>query len=208
MRRSSTLILFSFVGSVFATTVLAQTATAQTKSSRTIAGKTVDQYAQQLNDSDRVIRLRAIRSLGALGDSAGQALNAGLEHDDAAVRYIAAVELGRIGDQPLGQAKPRLKILAADQQSLSVRLAASYALCRAGEVSDHLPLLVTTLGHPIRGVACSAAELIGQIGPDAASAIEAMEVVYQKNQPGTRKGDPHLGGATANALRKLRGENQ
>lgn len=198
MRSFSNLILFSALGFLFAGTTFAFA-----QNENTVAGRTVDQYVKQLNDPDRVVRLRAIRSLGALGEPAGDALTNGLNHQDAAVRYIAAVCLGRIAGPPLRKAKERLQVLADDETSLAVRIAASFALCRDGDVPEHLPLLVQTLKHPVRGVACSAAELIGQIGPDAAPAIEALEAAYKNNQPGTGKGDYHVGGASHNALRKV-----
>ena len=158
----------------------------------------------KLNDENRVVRLRAARSLGAFGVAAGDALRESLTHDDAAVRYLAAENLGRIGGKPLEQAKARLTDLAEDETSLAVRLAASYALCRAGLVDQHLPLLIETLRYPERGTACSAAELIGNIGPSAAAAIKPLEEVHEKNRPGAKGGDYHVGGAAMNALRKLR----
>jgi HEAT repeat protein len=173
---------------------------------RTIAGQTIDDYAAKLKDENRIVRLRAVRSLGAFGVAAGDALRESLDHSDAAVRYLAAENLGRIGGKPLEQAKARLTELAEDETSLAVRLAASYALCRAGLVDQHLPLLIETLRYPERGTACSAAELIGNIGPSAAAAIKTLEVVHEKNRPGTKGGDYHVGGATMNALRKLRPE--
>ena len=70
--------------------------------------------------------------------------------------------------------------------------------------SEDLPLLVETLAYPERGTACSAAELIGRIGPDAAAAIAPLEAAYSKHRPGAKGGDYHIGGAALNALRKLR----
>jgi len=172
----------------------------------TVAGRSLDQYARQLSDADRVVRLRAVRSLGVFGEGAGSALQGGLNHEDAAIRYVAAVQLGRIGGSPLLQAKRRLQKLAGDQSSLAVRLAASFALCRLGEVDQHLPLLTESLNHPARGTACSAAELIGRIGPPAAPAVAALVATVEANRPGQRRGDYHLGGAAMNALRSIRGE--
>lgn len=170
----------------------------------TIAGRTVEQYAAQIDDGDRVVRLRAVKSLGAFGASAAVPLRRALEHEDAAVRYTAAVHLGRIGGPPLSEAKPSLEKLAGDESSMAVQMAASYALCRVGMIDQHLPLLVDALTFPERGTACSAAELIGAIGPDAADAIEPLEQVYQRNRPGVKGGDYHIGGAANNALRKIR----
>lgn len=171
-----------------------------------IAGKSVDDYSAQLDDDDRVVRLRAARSLGAFGASAGAALRESLDHKDAAIRYIAAVHLGNIGGKSLEQSTARLRVLASDSDSLAVRMAASYSLCRAGQVEKHLPVLIEALEYPERGTACSAAELIGAVGPDAAAAIGALQAVYEKNKPGAKGGDYHRGGAAMNALRKIRSE--
>lgn len=170
----------------------------------TVAGQELGDYLSQINDADRVVRLRCVRSLGAFGTDAGDALRTCLSHDDAAVRYIAAASLGRIGGKPLTAAKAKLKELAKDERSLAVRLAASYALCCGGLVDQHLPLLIETLDHPERGIVCSTAELIGNIGPSAAAAVEPLEAVYEKHRPGAKGGDYHKGGAAMNALRKLR----
>ncbi len=171
---------------------------------RLVAGRTIDDYVSQLSDDDRVVRLRAIRSLGVFGADAGEELAEGLTHEDAAVRDLAAVSLGQVGGASLESAKTQLGKLAKDDTSRAVRMAASYSLCRAGLIDEHLPFLVETLAYPERGTACSAAELIGRIGPDAAAAIAPLEAAYSKHRPGAKGGDYHIGGAALNALRKLR----
>ncbi len=172
----------------------------------TIAGRTIADYATQLEDPDRVVRLRAIRSLGAFGPDASDAIRTALDHDDAAMRYIAAVQLGRIGGKPLELAEDRLLELTTDERSQAVQMAASYALCEAGKAEQHLPRLIESLSYPERGMACSAAELIGMLGSDAKAAVAPLEDVYEKNRPGAKGGDYHIGGAAMNALRKIRGE--
>ena len=170
----------------------------------TVAGRSLEQYAELLNDPDRVVRLRAMRSLAPLGEQAGVVIARGLDHDDNAMRYLAAVQLGQIGGKPLDRAAERLSELADDERSLAVRMAASYALCELGRVDQHLPLLVESLQYPERGMACSAAELIGRLGPQAKAAIGALEAAYAKHRPGAKGGDYHIGGAALNALRQIR----
>lgn len=169
-----------------------------------VAGRTVEQYADQLSDSDRVVRLRAAKSLGAFGAAAGRPLRKALGHDEPAVRYTAAVHLGRIGGEPLEAATERLSELAKDKSSKAVQMAASFALCRCGEqrMEEHLPLLIERLDYPERGMACSAAMLIGDLGPAAKAAVEPLQATYEANRPGS-PGDYHLGGAAKNALRKI-----
>jgi hypothetical protein len=175
-------------------------------SPRLIAGRSIAEYTADIDDSDRVVRLRAIKSLGAFGAPAGAALRDALDHGDAAVRYTAAVQLGRIGGDPLQLAEKRLTELASDPSSHAVRMAASYALCESGKVSEYLPLLVDSLDDVERGMACSAAELIGRLGPAAQAAEPALETTYQKHRPGASGGDYHIGGAAMNALRKIRAD--
>ncbi len=172
----------------------------------TVAGRTVDDYAAQLNSPDRVVRLRAVKSLGAFGEAAGDPLVKALESDDKAVQTTAAVTLGRMGGKPLQTAKPQLASISKDETSLALRVAASFALCRAGDIDKHLPTMIDALSYPERGMVCSTAELIGMLGPSAKAAIEPLQQAYQKNRPGAKGGDYHIGGAAMNALRKIKGE--
>ena len=171
--------------------------------SKLVAGKSLEQTASDLENSDRVVRLRAVRSLGVYGEPAGKILQAALEHEDRAVRYLAAEQLGQLGGDSLKAAESKLESLAADDSSLSVQMAASFALCRAGKIDQHLPLLIRTLTYPERGTACSAAALIGKIGPQAEKAIAPLEAMHQKHRAGVKGGDYHRGGAAMNALRKI-----
>ena len=66
--------------------------------------------------------------------------------------------------------------------------------------------MIETLDDPERGMACTAAYLIGEIGPDAKEAEASLQRTYEKNQPGQSEGDYHLGGAAQNALRKVRAQ--
>jgi hypothetical protein len=177
-----------------------------TPTEETIAGRTVDQYAEQLASENRVVRLRAVKSLGAFGEAAGPALKSALTHDDRAVAYTAAVHLGRIRGEPLKLSVEELTQLAENKESLALRLAGAFALCRAGQIEKRLSVLIDALSYPDRGTACSAAELIGMLGNEAEAAIEPLEKVFAKNDPAKRNGDYHIGGAAKNAIRKIRGE--
>ena len=181
---------------------------------QTVAGQTLESLTPQLSDSDRVIRLRAAHSLGSLAHlnketgsenaTFTQVMIDALDHDDAAVQYIIAEQLGLIGGEALQKAKPKLEKLVTAKESLGSQMAASFALCRAGDPAVHLPLLIDALEHPERGVVCSAAALIGKIGPNAKDAIPALEAVVEKHRAGVKGGDYHRGGAAMNALRKIR----
>lgn len=169
-----------------------------------IAGRTLQACSEQLQSEDRVTRLRAARSLAPFGASAADILEQALDHEDAAVRFIAAQQLGRIGGDALESCVGRLCELADDESSRAVQLAASYALCRHGLDDMHLPRLIESLEYPERGMACTAAFLIGEIGADADAAVTSLERAKEQNRPGG-SGDYHLGGAAASALQKIRG---
>ncbi|KAA5541011.1 HEAT repeat domain-containing protein [Roseiconus nitratireducens] len=176
----------------------------------TIAGRTLEDWGNLLESDNRTARLRAIRSVGYFGAPAAETLHQALEHSDPAVRYLAATHLGRIGGDPLADATESLTRLAKpdkpDDQPLSVRMAAAYALCAQGQTEDNLPILIDALSYPERGTACTAADLMGRLGARASAAIETLEKVRAENKPGVKGGDYHLGGAALNALRKIRGE--
>ncbi|MDG2222493.1 MAG: HEAT repeat domain-containing protein [Rubripirellula sp.] len=192
------IVVFSFTSAAFAADPPAVAAPA------TVAGQTIQQYANDLDHENRVVRLRAVKSLGVFGASAAEPLRRALDHQDAAVRYTAAVHLGRIGGETLEASQQRLQQLADDETSFAVQMAASFALCRQGLVEEHLPLLVQGLKFPERGTACSAAELIGQLGPSAAAAVDPLQQIYDQHRPGVKGGDYHIGGAAKNALGKVR----
>lgn len=170
-----------------------------------VAGRTVEGWAEELKSDNRIVRLRAAKSLGAFGEAAAKPLVAALESEDAGVRYIAAAHLGRIGGQPLRDAVEPLMEIRQDETQPAVQLAAAFALFKADAGEAELKLLADRLSDPERGMACSAAEFLGWIGPAAEPAIPALEKAYAANKPGG-KGDYHVGGAAQNALRKIRGE--
>ena len=191
-----------------------------------VAGMTMADCQRDLSSQHRVVRLRAIRTLGVFDQAAADPLGEALEHDDPAVRFLAATHLGRIGGDSLDAAVASLERLAGspeasqpvapqpdvagdDQppQPQSVRMAAAYALCEAGQTERFLPILVRAISYPDRGTACYAADLIGRLGADAAAATEVLETAYANNKPAVAGGDYHVGGAAMNALRKIRGES-
>lgn len=168
-----------------------------------LAGKTVEQHSAHLDDSDRTVRLRAAKSLASMGQAAGTTLSEALNHDDSAVRYIAATGLGRMGGKALEVSRESLEKLIDDQRSHAVRMAASFALCRLDANAEHLSVLIDALSHNERGIVCAAAELLGDIGPYAKDAIEPLVAIHAKHKWGVKGGDYHIGGAAMNALRRI-----
>lgn len=180
-----------------------------------IAGQSLSECADNLNSDTRIVRLRAIRTLGAFGKPAAKTLTGALSHDDDAVRFIAATHLGRLGGESLDRAIPQLMRLASsstkageDPQPESVQMAAAYALCEAGKIENYLPVLIRFVKDPRRGHSCYASDLIGRLGPPAAAATATLEATYQSNRPDLRNGDYHIGAAARNALRKVTGDEK
>lgn len=176
-----------------------------------IAGMTLGDCVTELASDVRPRRLRAIRTLGMFGESAGEPLVAALEHEDPAVRFLAATALGRIGGSSLTDALSKLQQMAGDpssdaegDRSPSVRVAAAYALCEAGKADSYLGVLIAALEDPDRGMACYSADLMGRLGSDASAALPALEKMHAANKPGVSGGDYHRGGAAMNAIREIR----
>lgn len=168
----------------------------------TVAGRGLDQWTADVDSDDRVVRLRAIRSLGLFDAAAGDALVAALASDDAAVRYVASVQLGRIGGATLDDAVARLQSLRDDDQQPAVQLAAAYALCQAHKPGENLDLLTDRLGDSDPSLAISAAELLGMLGPAAKAAAPALRHTWATNRA-AGQGDPQLGAAARSALRRI-----
>ena len=161
-----------------ATPKLQTPAPTNTRLIETVAGKNAAQYAAELSSENRTIRLRAIKSLLAFGEPAREHLASVLAHEDPAIRYIACVGLGDLAGRMKRESTdviPSLEKLATDDPSAAVQMAAGYALCQAGNVKRGLPILIDRLEAPERGVVCSAAELIGKIGPEASAATETLQ---------------------------------
>ena len=170
-----------------------------------VAGLTLKECVALLDDEERTVRCRAVRTLGGFDQDAAQPLAAALTHADAAVRYLAAVQLGRIGGDGLQEAAEELEKLVGDERSKAVQMAAAYALCRGGKLDEPLDLLIERLQDDERGMACSAAELIGEIGPAAARAVPALEQARDAERPDGGS-VYHVDRAAAHALRKVQPE--
>lgn len=167
-----------------------------------VAGRSLADFAGELNHDDRTTRLQAIRSLAPFGTPAAVHFATCLDHEDPAMRYLAAVGLGDLGMSSAEDSIDQLKKIASDDSMQSVRMSACYALCQAGQMDDYLPKLGKYIDYPERGMACCAALLIGKLGAEAKSIAPVLQAAYDANAPGG-SGDYHVGGAAKNALRKL-----
>ncbi len=172
-----------------------------------VAGRTVSGWSRDLEHANVFVRLRAAKTLGVFGPRAAGSLIRALDDQDAGVRYWAASHLADMGDAAK-PAVPRLRKLRQSQRHPAVAMAAAFALCRLDTLDGNLELLVERLRDPERGMACSAAEMLGRLGPAAKSAVAALEQTYRRHhrrpgEPGPVRADYHVRGAAQNALRKI-----
>lgn len=167
---------------------------------KVVAGRTLSGWVKDFDSQNELVRLRAVKSLGPFGESAVNALAKCLDDSSDGVKDWAADHLGAIGksDAKHPEAKQviaRLRNLESQKQKA---VAAAYALCRLDAPDGHISLLVERLGHPERGMACSAAEFLGKMGPSASAALKELESHFQLNR------DYHVKGACQNAIRKIK----
>jgi N-sulfoglucosamine sulfohydrolase len=165
----------------------------------TVAGRTLAAWVAELDSANAVARRRAVLSLSVFGPSAVPALTQALSHEDAAVRYWAASELGDLGD-PAAPAIQSLRELHREK-SIALRMPAAYALCRVGHIQESLPTLLEGLRHSERGVWNSAGDFLARVGPPARAAIPEIETE-------AKRGADHIADICDEALRRIRGVDQ
>ncbi len=126
------------------------------------------------------IRVAAVRALVAIQADKPQLVHrliAALDDADVAVRKIAALELGELGDQA-EQAVPKLfSMLSNDEDS-------DFASGALREIDtapvDAIPLLVASLGAEDRRTSFYSVSLLGKIGPPAREALPKLEELLKE----------------------------
>lgn len=164
-----------------------------------VAGKSLENWGRELSSDDGTRRRRAAHTIGQFGPLASSTFERMLAHGDPAIQYIAASHIGD-HQSPLSAKDTLRSLLGGDSRGVSI--AAAYALCRLGDLSAGLPVLEASIVLRERGAACSAAEFLGRVGPDAMPLVELMQTEHDKQNQ--RGGDYHIRGALANAIRKIR----
>lgn len=168
------------------------------KADAKIAGRTLAQWKAELGSTDATVRRRAAESIGQFGIHASDTFVELLDHDDDAIRYIAASHIG--DHQSPASARDKLRSMLNDD-SRGITLAAAYAVCRLGDLDAGLPILEKGIFVKERGTACSAGEFLARIGPPAARLEPVIDAERAKQ---ANKGDYHIRGALQNALRHIR----
>jgi|GEM_PF-4612150 len=186
--------------------LFATAASAQQHPPRQIAGRTLQQWAQDLDDSNEIVQARAAKMLGLFGAQAVPVLKQCLNHSSEAVRYWACSHLGDLaprGDQTLVE---RLNQLKNDAKHPACALAAAYALCRIEGPKGHIQLLIQRLDHGEPGMAIAACDFLGRLGPQAKAAVPALERTARTFYAKVRRHIHrvyHVDRAAENALRQI-----
>ena len=140
--------------------------TTSVDAAETVAGKSLDQWSADLQSENQTTRLRAAKTLGIFGESAGDVFNRMLDHADVSVIYHAASHIGDAKVNSAAVVGKLTKLLA--HEHASVQVAAAYALCRIeGVKEEYAAVLNSALASKERGAACSAADMYQRIGPAA-----------------------------------------
>ena len=149
-----------------------------------VAGRTMVEWQADLSSSNEIIRLRAVKSLGPFGTDAITILNDCLSDESDAVQYWAADHLGTIGAE-VAESKNRAGVIESLRRIIksspdkAVSMAAAYAHFKIDSSAEHLELIIRRLSHRERGMACSAAEFLGKIGPPAKAALPELQSKYK-----------------------------
>lgn len=151
------------------------------------------------NDPVIAVRREAAKTLGVFGAKAAAALPAlvaALADRDAEMRQQAAVTLGQMGPS-VSAALPEL-LKATRDKDKSVRSDAIHALGKMGKAAvPVIPDLIRILkDEEVPEVKLAAIQELGEFGPDAKLALEALTIASRDGRPSIRE-------AAAEALKKI-----
>ncbi len=118
-------------------------------------------------------RLGRIAALASEGKQSLPELIAAMDDEDAAIRYWGATGIGNIGKDAVS-AENKMQA-ALDDESISVKVAASRALCFMGKSEKALPVLIRALRGEDTWGRLQAAIVLDSIGEKARPAEEALK---------------------------------
>lgn len=189
---------------IFLTLACQTTVWAQDESNtpKTVGGKTLSEWTKDLESTNEIVRLRAVKSLRPFGPASIKALHQSLADSSDAVQYWSADTLGAFGTDVLKYEQANLVVNRleelAKKKEKAVSLAASFAVFQIRKAPSALSSIIEKVGHAERGMACSAAEFLGKIGPSAKAALPSLEKHFKDHK------DYHVRGACQNAIREIR----
>ncbi|MFO7974731.1 MAG: sulfatase-like hydrolase/transferase [Candidatus Hydrogenedentota bacterium] len=156
-----------------------------------IFGKPLKHYVEILNATDRLRRLRAIKTIGLVSEAAPLLRNA-LGDYDAAVAHWAAVSLGHLGDATPETASALRKALQSNK--ISAKLGAARGLVLLGHIEETMPVLEQAITHDNKFARLSAVETLEIIGVEYPGVRNALETVMkEKGGYPRRVAAPNLG---------------
>jgi HEAT repeats len=155
-----------------------------------------------LGDPDKFVRWAAVRTLGRMRPVGEELIVPGfcqlLTDPDLDVRLAVATALERWGAAAHAAAPDLRRTVGATDAEL--RLAAIRALAAIGgpEVREAIPEITAALADPDVRVRMVAAQVLGNLGPDARDAVSALCWAVKDDHPGVQKA---AGAALLNILR-------
>jgi len=118
----------------------------------------IQDYILKLSDRNTKARLDAANALARMGDEALDAVTTLMNHDNYAIRRIAAYVLGKIGNSD----SVEILVDALGDDNSDVRKSAAQALNRIGQPA--IPLLIRALGNISKDVRASAVWSLSKMG--------------------------------------------
>ncbi|MEQ7009765.1 hypothetical protein ABN028_26675 [Actinopolymorpha sp. B17G11] len=135
----------------------------------------VAEFRDALTDSDSQVRLNAAVRLAYLDCADGLAeLVTGLSHPEGAIRLVQVPEaLSLLGEPGLSKARRLLRDRGP------VRLAAAKTLTYAGAFDGVVEVIIDSLHDADRTTRTEAASLVGELGPPAVDAFDALTAAFR-----------------------------
>jgi hypothetical protein len=156
-----------------------------------VFGKPLKHYVDTLNGTERLKRLRAIKTLG-LASEAAPLLRDALDDYDAGVAHWAAVSLGHLGDASEETLDALLKAL--ERNEISAKLGAARGLVLLGHVDKAMPVLKEAITHENEYARLSAVETLEIVGIEYPGVRKLLETVMkEKGGYPRRVAAPNLG---------------
>lgn len=143
-------------------------------------GRSINAWINDLNGGDPLTRLRAIKTLGLIGQDAIHTLIDALRDPDSAVAYWAGASLGWLGVKD-PQAVTALEG-ALTRPEAAARLGAAQALCQLGAQDKALPFLLEAIYDPNRFVRVFTVQIFELMNPRPPEVRDALQAVLKDEE--------------------------
>ncbi len=148
---------------------------------------TIDTMIAGLSDPDFRVRLASLDVLETFGDRAVPAIDAlvskGLSDPNKFVRWASARTLGRFAPRKAKEVVPGLMRLLNDQEDMSVRITAAFALERYGpDAKEAVPLLARVINRGDKDYMIAILHTMQGIGTDAKAALPSVAWIMRNRE--------------------------